>query len=180
MLGQQNIKTLYDVRTTTKSPNDAFLRTYPRRFIYHRYVILRLSKYFRRYVLLTYSMEQSPSWEANRFAANQEIPRILWNPKVHYLFTSARHLSLFWTSSIQSTSTHLKIRLNIILPLRPDLPCGLFPSGFPNKFLYTPLVSSIRATFPAHLFLDFITRIILGVHYTVWCKIHFTIQTTNQ
>jgi hypothetical protein len=34
--------------------------------------------------LLTYSMEQSPSWEANRFAASQEIPRILWDPKVHY------------------------------------------------------------------------------------------------
>ena len=29
-------------------------------------------------------MEQSPSWEANWFAASQEIPRILWNPKVHY------------------------------------------------------------------------------------------------
>ena len=34
--------------------------------------------------LLTYSMVQSPSWEASWFAASQEIPRILWNPKVHY------------------------------------------------------------------------------------------------
>ena len=34
--------------------------------------------------LLTYSMVQSPSWEANWFAVSQEIPRILWNPKVHY------------------------------------------------------------------------------------------------
>ena len=29
-------------------------------------------------------MQQSPSWEANWFAASQEIPRILRNPKVHY------------------------------------------------------------------------------------------------
>jgi len=34
--------------------------------------------------LLTYPMVQSPSWEANWFAASQEIPRILWNPKLHY------------------------------------------------------------------------------------------------
>jgi len=27
---------------------------------------------------------QSPSWEANWFAASQEIPRISQNPKVHY------------------------------------------------------------------------------------------------
>ena len=33
---------------------------------------------------LTHSMMQSPSWEANRFSASQEIPRILWNPKGHY------------------------------------------------------------------------------------------------
>jgi len=34
--------------------------------------------------LLTYSMEESPAWKANRFAASQEIRRMLWNPKVHY------------------------------------------------------------------------------------------------
>ena len=34
--------------------------------------------------LLTYFMEQSPSWEANRFSGSQEILRILMKPKVHY------------------------------------------------------------------------------------------------
>jgi hypothetical protein len=35
------------------------------------------------FTILTYSMEQSPSWEAKTFWATQQIPRILWNPKVH-------------------------------------------------------------------------------------------------
>jgi hypothetical protein len=29
-------------------------------------------------------MEQSPSWEANSHSIRQEIPSLLWNPKVHY------------------------------------------------------------------------------------------------
>jgi hypothetical protein len=29
-------------------------------------------------------MKQSPSWEANSSSASQEIPRILWNPKIHH------------------------------------------------------------------------------------------------
>jgi len=39
-------------------------------------------------------MQQSPSGEAKKPAATQEIPRILWNRKSTTAFTSARHLSL--------------------------------------------------------------------------------------
>ena len=46
------------------------------------FIILTLKNW--RCLILTYSMVQSPSWEANWFAASQEIPHILWNPKVHY------------------------------------------------------------------------------------------------
>ena len=49
---------------------------------FSQYVCPRL--FTRKSILLTYSMQQSPSWKANRFSAGQEIPSILWNPKVHY------------------------------------------------------------------------------------------------
>jgi len=69
--------------------------------------------------LLTYSMEHSPSWEANRVSVSQEIHRILWNLKVHY------HLRkcplpvriLKQMDSIHALTSHfLKIHINIILP----------------------------------------------------------------
>ena len=35
-------------------------------------------------LIQTNSMEQSPSWEANRTSASQDIARILWNPEFHH------------------------------------------------------------------------------------------------
>ena len=58
--------------------------------------------------------------------------------------------------SILILSSHLSL----------DLPCGLFPSGFPTTTLYTPLLTPIHATCPAHLILlHFITWTILGDEY---------------
>ena len=84
-------------------------------------------------------------------------------------FTSARHLSLSWAISIQFTPPHPTFwRFILILSshLSLGLPSGLYPSGFPTKALYTPLLSPIPATCPAHLILpNLITRTILGEKY---------------
>jgi hypothetical protein len=116
--------------------------------------------------LLTYVMEQSPSWEANRFSASQEIPRILWKPKVHYRIYKCP-LSVPILSQLDPvhapTSHFLKI---LFSHLRLGLPRGFFPLGFLTKTLYKSLLSPIHVTCSIHLILlDFITRIILGKEY---------------
>jgi len=80
-------------------------------------------------------------------------------------FTSARHLSLSWTRSINSLPPHPTSLRSILLlssHLRLCLPSGFVPSGFPTKTLYTYPLSPIRVTCTANLILlDYITRTIL-------------------
>ena len=86
--------------------------------------------------LLTYSIVQSPSWEANWFTASQEIPRISRNPKVHHR-THKRPPTvpiLDQPNPVYIPTSHLlEIRPNIIHPSTPRSPQWFFPSGSPPK-----------------------------------------------
>jgi len=69
-------------------------------------------------MLLANSLDQSPSSKANGSVPNQEIPLIYGTQKTVTLFTTARHLLLSSTKSVQLTlpfSYLFKIHFNFIL-----------------------------------------------------------------
>ena len=81
-------------------------------------------------------MEQSPSSEANWFAASQEIPRILWNPKVHYR-THKRPPPvpiLGQPNPVYIPTSHLlEIHTDIIHPSTPRSPQWSLSLRFPHQ-----------------------------------------------
>ena len=96
----------------------------------------------------TYSMVQSPFWEANWFAASQDIPRILWNPKVHYR-THKRPPCvpvLGQPNPVHIPTSHLvEIRPNIIHPSAPRSPQWSPSLRFPHQDpIHRPLLTHTR------------------------------------
>ena len=114
-------------------------------------------------------MEQSPSWEANRFSTSEEIPCTLWKPKVHSrIHNSPPPVPI--QSSINPfyvPSYSLRIHFNIIFPSTPGssrwcLSLGFFP---PKLFMHI-LLFLMRATCPSNLILlDLFTWTVLGEKY---------------
>jgi hypothetical protein len=102
-------------------------------------------------VTLIYSMEKSPSLEANSSAASREIPRILWNQKVYKRVhkgppTVSILSQLNPVQTPHPTSWRFALVLSSHLSLR--LPNGLFLSGFPTKLLYKLLSSTYALHVP--------------------------------
>ena len=103
--------------------------------------IVRLMLTYLLTYLFTHSMEQSPSWGANRSSASQEILHILRNPKVHCRIHK-RPPPVPILSQLDpvhiSASHFLEIHLNIILPSTPGSPKRPLSLRFPCIHLSSP------------------------------------------
>ena len=112
----------------------------------------------------TNSMKQSPSWDGNSYWRNS--PHFM-EPKGSYQHSqgpaNCPYPELDQSSSCPQ-SHFSKIHL---IPI--NFPIGLFPSDLPTKTPYVPLLSTLRATWPAQvILLDLITRITFGEEYRSW------------
>jgi hypothetical protein len=97
-------------------------------------------------------MKQSPSWQANRSSLTQEIPRILWNPKVRYrIHNSPPPVPILrQIDPVRAPPRPTSLRSILILSyhLCLGLPNGLLPSGFPTKTLYALMFRLYRRISP--------------------------------
>jgi len=116
-------------------------------------------------------MVQSTSWEANWFAASQEIPRISRSPKVHYrTHNRPPPVSILGQPNpVHIPTSHLlEIHPNIIHRSRPRSP-QWFPSlRFPQQDpIHTPLLTHTRhMPSPTHS-----SRYLLTYLLTAWCRV---------
>ena len=104
---------------------------------------------------LTYCMEQSPSWGANRFSVSHKIPCVLWNPNVHYRIHKIPPpvLILSQISPVHTSPSHfLKVHLNIILPYTSGSSKWSLSLGVPHQNSACTYALPMRTTSPAHSF----------------------------
>ena len=107
------------------------------------------------------SMEQSPSWEASRYSAIQEIPALYGTWWFISVFRRVYHFFLFcgrWVLSMPSPPA-CKINFNVTLLSTHGSSNDLIVLGFLTKSLYAFFFSFMHTTYPIQLIChDFITQ----------------------
>jgi len=116
-------------------------------------------------------MEQSPSWEANRFSASQESPLILWKLKIHYRIHKClppvpilSHINPVHALHPTSWRSILMLFSHLLL----GLSSGLFPSGFPTKTLYTPSPPYMLHALPSNFNWQYCIVTTVTIHANLW------------
>ena len=109
-------------------------------------IILLYISYYIAYSL-TGSMEQSLSWETNRFSGSREISPFHGNQRFTTAFTSACHLSLSWAQFVFHNMIYFYGCLRLTQPLSWNaIPCQLPTTAYS---LYSKLASILEAVIPS-------------------------------
>ena len=138
-----------------------------------------LLTYLLAYLLTTWSRVLD---RLTNFQPVKKFPAFHGTRKFITAFTSARHLSLSWACSIQSIPPHpTSWRFFLILSshLRLVLPRGFFPSGFPTKTLYTPLLSPSELHAPPISFFSTLSHERYWVRSTDHWAPHYVVFSTT-
>jgi len=111
------------------------------------------------------------SWQS----ATQEIPRHLWNPKVHYRIHNSLPLvlSLSRINSVHTFPLYFpRIHSVIFFPSTPRFSKWPLPFRFQTKILYKFLISTLHSTCSTHLILQELITLIISVEaYKLWSSL---------